>query len=529
MPNVNAYAESTRNQPQMTPDSYNEMDALVFSDLSYVKFDDVSDSRILACATPEGMTLGEFANVMLQSGVVTDTEQIALLENVRDSGRYSNLRIANCAATEQSEGVQWAGITIKMEDDSSVVAFRGTDGTTEGWAEDLELGYSEATGAQQKSAEYLKNCEADSIYMTGHSKGGNDAISAYLLSDSDCRGRVERIDNFDGPGVNDQFMKDHQAAYDELGDVLHSYFPKDSIIGRLLRNHPGQTHYVNSEPINRANGKESIFHEHDSFNWQFKTDDAGNMVFDETEQSYLSKFIDKMLDETLASVSPEVREQVLRTLIEMDVPGMIAGNAEDRSIFDWVRILADLDLESKEALIEILGALIVAGVKTGYEDVINMDPDELLNNALAWLEQKAQELSTTVKELPQKFAEIIGQIGEKISDIVDKLCDFLSDQWQKLKSRFDGTYHDTFMEIKTAGLIEASESLYTVMDDLADYREELRQIQNRMSLFMSANIASLILQGSYICSMENKCKRTIGALNEIAQLYDRTEKEISHL
>ena len=52
----------------------------------------------------------------------------------------------------------------------------------------------DGTNAQILSAEYLKQVDATNIYMTGHSKGGNDAIAGYMMSDSDIRDSIVKID-----------------------------------------------------------------------------------------------------------------------------------------------------------------------------------------------------------------------------------------------------------------------------------------------------------------------------------------------
>lgn len=76
------------------------------------------------------------------------------------------------------------------------VAFRGTDGTMEGWNEDFLMAFESETAAQRASVEYLSEIAPylnGDIRMGGHSKGGNDSNYAYLFCSEKIRTRIIKL------------------------------------------------------------------------------------------------------------------------------------------------------------------------------------------------------------------------------------------------------------------------------------------------------------------------------------------------
>ena len=324
----------------LTSGNYNEVDGLVFASISYVKFESES-VRWTREELENGVTLQQFAQKVLDGnkngGEILSQEEEALLSAIMDSPRYSKCRVTDLAAcdgtsmwdagrrSELQDDAQWGAMTINMEDgtDSAVVAMRGTNGTRLGWEEDFELGYEpEGTTAQQLSKQYLEATDEKKIYLTGHSKGGNDVSSAYMMSSRDVRNRVVSVNNYDGPGHNPEFIDGFKEAYKELSQKQNNYYPKNSVIGQLLNNNPGSAHFVNADIVGHTQDM-GILGEHDGYSWEL-TDGYGG--FSETSQSELSKVIDRVLDSSLSGLSASERTTVLRALIDIGVPSLLADN-----------------------------------------------------------------------------------------------------------------------------------------------------------------------------------------------------------
>ena len=330
----------------MNASNYSDVDALVFSTLSYVKFED-SSVKWNKSELENGISMQEFAKKMLDSSNnnkdLLNHEQKALLKAVAESDRYKDCKINNLAAIDGnkmwdagrqstiSDDAQWAAMTIDMNDGSgsSVVAMRGTNGTTLGWNEDFELGFEPGgTTAQKLSRDYLKGVDADKLYLTGHSKGGNDASSAYMMSDKSIRDKVVQVNNFDGPGHNPEFIENFGDAYKELSGKQRNIYPQDTVIGKLLNNNPGKQYYVHS--AQEGHTDMPILGEHDTYSWEIDGDHLK-----ETSQSEFSKIVDKITDSSLKGLSNSERQHALDFLIRVGIPALIAG---DKKMADHITI-----------------------------------------------------------------------------------------------------------------------------------------------------------------------------------------------
>lgn len=311
----------TGNQTLLSSENYSPEDALVLAELSYFKFEDVfKDYQNRSISAPL------FATKIYDKQVNLSRDERIFLLHVANNDRFSNCMITNMAA--ENESSQWAALTCHINDgtDSVVVVMRGTDGTVLGWTEDLNLAYSCGTNAQKLSAEYINNISAENIYLCGHSKGGNNVMSGFLTTTQAIRNKVLRVDNFDGPGVNSDFLKAHAEEYKELSSILNNYYPKDSIIGLLLNDNPGNSYFVSCEVRPQYKDK-GILGEHDPFSWKFTED--GHFAY--TSQSLLSGVVDHLLDDITKRLSRKERTELISVLEKLGVPGIIAHKSNHSS------------------------------------------------------------------------------------------------------------------------------------------------------------------------------------------------------
>ena len=393
MASINDYA--SKNGEYITGANYTEQDALLFAELSYIPFEWNEN-------WPESITLDHF--LMVARKLVDDqpnkgpwVDKITMLENMVASGRYEKVRISNLQSVDPSkaDSIQWAGITVDFKDkeNTSMISFRGTDSSAVGWREDFELAYMmDGTGAQKLSAEYLKefveNHPNSNVIVTGHSKGGNDAIYSYLANDSTIRDHVSKVYNFDGPGIMSDLAVTYQDAYDELDDKLSTYCPKNSIIGLLMMDH-GKITYVDSTGKSPQSSI-PILSEHDAYTWILNEDGT----FVEVEQSFLSSFVNTTLDQTLTSMDEKERENLVVILGEMGVFDMIAGEADDKGVIEKIAEACGnynaLSHEQKEVAIKVTSTIAYSAIFPLYQkaehffdggiDYINRGTDEIKNN-----------------------------------------------------------------------------------------------------------------------------------------------------
>ena len=334
---------------KMTAGNYNEMDGLVFAQLSYTNFEDSKVSWTRQ-ELEHGITVRDFAEKMLNSGVVdSNSNEYAFLDAISKSNRYADCTVNNLAACDGNtlwdagrnstlpDDAQWAAMTINMNDgtDAAIVSMRGT-ASEFGWQEDLEIGFEpDGTTAQKLSRDYLSSCRSNHIYETGHSKGGNDVMDAYMMSDKSVRDRVVQVNNYDGPGNNAEFNDNYRDGFNELAGKQKNYYPKDSTVGQLLEDAPGEHIYVDS------NSKD-FFGEHDAYSWEMDPNNINGLSH--TEQSLTSDILNRVLDSSLSGMSAGEKAVVINALINAGFPtlidSLVSGKELDGDM--WNNIISNI-------------------------------------------------------------------------------------------------------------------------------------------------------------------------------------------
>ena len=173
------YLEDTSLEEISEDSPYNETDALVFSTLAYCQLEDVKD---LDCATVSEylkkystIKNGQY-NEWETSDDKVDKERVKFIELIMNNPRYKDLKIINPEGeVNTGKPEQFGAMTIILPNNDGVVVYRGTNGTAEGWYEDILFGTDlDGTYAQHRAVEYLENASkyVNNIHLAGHSKAG---------------------------------------------------------------------------------------------------------------------------------------------------------------------------------------------------------------------------------------------------------------------------------------------------------------------------------------------------------------------
>lgn len=235
----------------------NELDFAVFSQLVYLNFD-------IFLAYEESTWLSDlFKDEYIDSLVietVTKEQNIKLLKFLGKSSRYNNLRISNVLNVyDELLCIQFFAMTFTCND-LCFVLYRGTDASLVGWKEDLNMAYLEEVPSQTYAIKYLNdifNKYNNKLYVSGHSKGGNLAVSAVLNCEKIVRDNVILVYNFDGPGFYGDVY--NMEVYLNMRDKLFTFSTKEAMIGVLL-NHVDNLIFI------KANGLSLL--QHNLLNWQ---------------------------------------------------------------------------------------------------------------------------------------------------------------------------------------------------------------------------------------------------------------------
>ncbi|MBR2621432.1 MAG: DUF2974 domain-containing protein [Clostridia bacterium] len=247
---------------------FNEVDNLIFSQLSFIDLEGILPARVSSGSMP----LHEAAERYFMAhpddnesmGLIVPAAIRTLIQRLATCERYRNLLLAGYVSIiDESIQKQFAALTIQIDERQLYVAYRGTDDTLVGWKENFNMSFMQAIPAQLDAVAYLNHVAADTthphIYVGGHSKGGNLAIYAAIHCESAIKPRIVRVYSNDGPGYHREVIDSQE--YRTMADRVVNIVPQTSVIGRLLEHDECYTVVQSS-----ATG----LWQHDGFSWEIK-------------------------------------------------------------------------------------------------------------------------------------------------------------------------------------------------------------------------------------------------------------------
>ena len=287
----------------------NEVDALIFSTLSYIPF------RGSVERNPEKPVLlrqaaREFFDIPDPEGYIRTQNDLELLKAAGESQRFGNIRIAEYRKIFIKErDTQFAAVTFLLDDGSVFISFRGTDNTLVGWKEDFSMCFRREIPSQKLAKQYLQDVLMDHsgpVRVSGHSKGGNVAVYAVSQSVPVIRERILEVYNQDGPGFSEAFLED--PGYRQILPILHTQVPQSSVIGMILNR---------AEPIAIVKSNQSGIMQHDPFSWEVQ----GNRLVAVDSLSGNSIFLQLTIKNWLLGMDMETRVRMVDMLFDLLTSG----------------------------------------------------------------------------------------------------------------------------------------------------------------------------------------------------------------
>lgn len=331
---------------------FSDVDSLVISQLSYLKFDGIVPEPGEECAP---VSLSEIAAHADYDHLYADEryrkDNTALFTGILKSRRFGQMRMWNYVnQIEPEQESQFSAVVCGLTEELVYVVFRGTDENIVGWKEDLNLAFSEPVPGQKRSAAYLEQAAATirgRFFVGGHSKGGNFAVYASMHCEPQVRERIAAIYDHDGPGFRPEVRA--QGAWQEIEGRIHKTVPRSSLVGMLLYTE-GNYQVVESKTIGLA--------QHNPYTWLVKED--AFRVVDEIRPG--RKFVDQTLNEWILSLDQAQMHIFVDTLY-----GVVQASETDNLIdftAHWFQSLqkigkaiGEVDEETAEVMIQIMRAL----------------------------------------------------------------------------------------------------------------------------------------------------------------------------
>lgn len=335
--------------------SFNNIDALILCQISYLNFDGILDNSF----KPQ-MTVAELAarfknapdfKTRSDTGALINQLSVRLLYDAGASERFGGMSVCGYVnIIDLAKEEQFSAMTFHTGDGKVFVAFRGTDDTIVGWKEDFNMGVETVVPAQQDAVAYLDDAVHamhGKIRVGGHSKGGNLAIYAAAMSGRKVFKRIIEIYNNDGPGFSSETID--SAPFREVLHKLHSFYPQFSIVGMLF-SHAGAYTVIESD--------QSGLMQHDPFSWHLQgTRFVSLPGFDES-----SVFFHQTFNTWFTELKKEQRSQFVETLFNIIQATDARTNSELEK--NWlhnsakiIKALAKQDKETKQATLNTVKIL----------------------------------------------------------------------------------------------------------------------------------------------------------------------------
>ena len=213
--------------------TFNEVDALVFSWISYYRL----PNEMYRKNSNKEIALKDFYNAKYFDDLLFDIAERekskTLLSYIAASPRFRDITMSYYVEkTSKRIEKQFSAMTFRINNKKLVVAFRGTDHSFVGWKEDFNMSFLKHIPSQHEAVKYLEKILRNSkekIYIVGHSKGGNLAVYAGSFLKKKYKKRIIQIYNFDGPNLNKDLTR--SSEYKESKKLIKKYVPQSSVVG----------------------------------------------------------------------------------------------------------------------------------------------------------------------------------------------------------------------------------------------------------------------------------------------------------
>lgn len=294
---------------------FNDVDALVFAQLSYNKLE-----GLLSEDFNNGCTLRELVDRFSAApdyeersnlGFMINPLSVDLLFECGNSKRFSDVRVtAWKSVLDEEKCEQFAAVTFSWGK-NAVIAYRGTDDYVIGWKEDFNISYLDPVPAQADALEYLlkaaKHFKKQKLYLTGQSKGGNLALYAGVKAPEKLKKRIFGIYNLDGPGMAQEFFE--TSEYRAVEKKIVFIFPENDVVGMFFKH--GKNYRI-------IESSEEGIREHDSMSWQV----IGSQFVAVQDFTKESKIFEKSFNEWADNMSPEDKKCFSDALFDiLQAPG----------------------------------------------------------------------------------------------------------------------------------------------------------------------------------------------------------------
>lgn len=339
---------------------FHEVDSLVLSQFSYIHLGNLiappAGEAVNAPLTLQQLYRAEcFAHFFANQSDAAKNRK--LLSACAASPRFRDIGIAYYEQDfDETREKQFCAMTFFINADTAYLAFRGTDSTLVGWKEDLNMAFLTPVPSQEAALDYVLTVSKlirGRLLLGGHSKGGNLAVYAAMMSPSRLQNRIVGIYSHDGPGFRDNVFS--SAGYLRIKDRIHKTLPQSSLVGMLME-HQEDYAIVESSEVGIL--------QHNPYSWIIRYSSFVRLDTLTTGADYLNR----TLSDWLAGLANEQREQFVDALYSVISATDLTSLTELRDSWQtelaaFIENMKNMDEPTRRILHETLRSLMHMAVK----------------------------------------------------------------------------------------------------------------------------------------------------------------------
>lgn len=268
---------------------FNEIDGLIFSQLTYVDFNGIVDKNKTFLCDVAMKYYSIHTDEEIEGLIGISKKAVMLLMTCAKSRRFGWCELCyyvnnvNVAIDKQ-----FSAINFILDNTTDVIAFRGTDVTVTGTKESAMLSYMFPVPAQIEALHYFQETAMLSgrkVIALGHSKGGNLAVFAAVNCSNSLKKSLIGVYEYDAPGFPTWFFDRYD--YKQISDKIYLFTPVGSIIGRML-NH-------NVKPI-IVDNNETGLKQHQASSWLIKGDKFALCDKYNNTSNFFSNYVNELIE-----------------------------------------------------------------------------------------------------------------------------------------------------------------------------------------------------------------------------------------
>ena len=335
---VKKYGNLTFNEKE-----FNDIDNLVFSELSYLDYTDTSiniKEHTLEYIGREYLKLFDYSDIRKLG--IAQRDAYLLLKEVIKTKRYKDL-IVHDYVYSTNINKQFSAMMFRINEKLEYLSFEGTDELISGWKEDLYLMCIFPIPSQRDAINYANKhikVFGPNVIIGGHSKGGNLALVAGMYTKAYKQFRVLKVYSNDGPGLR---LKEFSSSeYRRIKRKYVHIVPDASMVGVLLRN---DVYNV------CASTKNNIF-AHAISTWKIDEDKLVESKLSKKSKelenniiSWLVNHTDMEKDKTVTELFKAIEDADIKTIIEV---------GDIRKLIKLIENIHNIDEESKSILVSLI-------------------------------------------------------------------------------------------------------------------------------------------------------------------------------